>query len=125
MISFKHKGNLSKTMQFLRRSNETVHTTKLKKYGDEGLKALSAATPKDTGKTASSWYYEIQEKPDGINLTFYNSNIQNEIPIAIIIQYGHATRNGGWVRGRDYINPAIQPIFDKLANELWKEVTKP
>ena len=94
------------------------------KYGREGVAALSSATPMDTGKTAQSWYYEIENKNGSATLTFYNSNIQDGTPIAIILQYGHATGTGGWVEGRDYINPAIQPIFDKLAADAWKEVTK-
>ena len=86
--------------------------------------ALAAATPIDTGQTANSWYYKIEQRKKGVTISFYNTNVQNGVPIAIILQYGHATRNGGWVQGRNYINPAIQPIFDKIANEAWREVTK-
>ena len=93
-------------------------------YGREGVAALASATPVDSGLTASSWYYEIINRNGTAQITFYNSNIQNGVPIAIILQYGHGTRNGGWVQGRDYINPAIQPIFDRIANDAWKEVTK-
>ena len=96
----------------------------LDKYGKEGVAALASATPVDTGLTASSWSYEIKQKNGSISISFKNSNIQNGVPIAIILQYGHGTRNGGWVQGRDYINPAIQPIFDRIANDAWREVTK-
>ena len=96
----------------------------LEKYGQEGVAALESATPRDTGLTASSWYYEIERVDGQTSITFYNSNIQNGIPIAIILQHGHATGTGGWVQGRDYINPAIQPIFDKIAQKAWEEVTK-
>ena len=92
--------------------------------GEEGVQALAKATPKDTGKTASSWYYTIEEKPGVITITWNNSNIVNHVPIAIILQYGHATRNGGWVEGTDYINPVTKEIFDKLAEQAWKVVTR-
>lgn len=124
MISFRHKGDLSKTTRFLESAKETVKLGQLDKYGREGVNALASATPVDSGLTAKSWYYKIEHKKGSSAITFYNSNIQNGVPIAIILQYGHGTRNGGWVQGRDYINPAIQPIFDKIANEAWKEVTK-
>lgn len=124
MISFKQKGDFSKLVNFLEKSKGVINFGKLDQYGKEGVAALASSTPKDTGETASSWKYNIEIKQDSANITFYNSNIQNGVPIAIILQYGHATRNGGWVEGRDYINPAIQPIFDKMANEAWKEVTK-
>ena len=96
----------------------------LDRYGREGVAALASATPTDTGLTANSWYYEITNTDGVATIAFYNSNIQNGVPIAIILQYGHGTRNGGWVQGRDYINPAIQPIFDNIANNAWREVTK-
>ena len=85
---------------------------------------MAAATPKDTGKTASSWYYKIENKDGSASISFHNSNIQNDVPIAIILQYGHGTGTGGWVEGRDYINPSIQPIFDEIADSAWKEITK-
>lgn len=124
MISFRQKGDFSKLTRFLEKAKEVVHVGNLDKYGREGVAALASATPVDTGQTANSWYYEIENKNGSATITFYNSNIQNGVPIAIILQYGHGTRNGGWVQGRDYINPAIQPIFDKIAEEAWKEVTK-
>lgn len=125
MISFRQKGDFSKLTRFLERAKEAVHVGDLDKFGKEGVAALASATPVDTGQTANSWYYKIENKKRSVTISFYNSNIQNGVPIAIIVQYGHGTRNGGWVQGRDYINPAIQPIFDKIANNVWREVTKP
>ena len=124
MITFRQKGDFSKLTRYLERAKEVVKLGDLDKFGREGVAALASATPVDSGKTASSWSYEIQHKNGSVTISFYNSNIQNGVPIAIILQYGHGTRNGGWVQGRDYINPAIQPVFDKIANEAWREVTK-
>ena len=124
MISFRQKGDFSKLTSFLEKAKETVNVGILDRYGREGVTALSSATPVDSGLTASSWYYEIKRDTGSISISFHNSNIQNGVPIAIILQYGHGTGNGGWVQGRDYINPAIQPVFDRIANEAWKEVTK-
>lgn len=124
MISFRQKGDFSKLTSFLQRSKEVAKISDLDRYGQEGVAALSAATPIDTGLTAKSWTYKITHKDGSVSISFHNSNIQNGVPIAIILQYGHGTRNGGWVEGRDYINPAIQPIFDKIVNKAWKEVTK-
>lgn len=124
MIKFRQKGDLSKLTHFLERAKEAVKLGTLDKYGREGVAALASATPVDSGLTAGSWRYEVTNNRGSAKITFYNSNIQNGVPIAIILQYGHGTRNGGWVQGRDYINPAIKPIFDKIVNEAWKEVTK-
>ena len=124
MIRFRQKGDFSKLTNFLERAKEAVHLGNLDKYGREGVAALASATPVDSGLTANSWYYEISNKNGSVTISFFNSNIQNGVPIAIILQYGHGTGNGGWVQGRDYINPAIRPIFDKIADEAWKEVTK-
>lgn len=124
MIKFKQKGDFSKLTNFLEKAKGAIKISTLDKYGKEGVAALSSATPKDSGLTASSWYYEIVNNNGSITLEFKNSNIQNGVPIAIILQYGHGTRNGGWVQGQDYINPAVKPIFDKIAKEAWKEVTK-
>jgi hypothetical protein len=123
-ISFKQKGDFSKTTTYLTKVKDISRRIDLDKYGREGVTALAAATPVDSGKTANSWYYEITRRNGYASIAFHNSNIQNGVPIAIILQYGHGTRNGGWVEGRDYINPAIQPIFDKITNEAWKEVTR-
>lgn len=124
MIHFVQKGDLSKTTKFLEglRKNNTIKN--LEEFGKRGVEALKSVTPMDTGLTANSWYYEIVEEKNSTQINFCNSNIQNGVPIAIILQYGHGTRNGGWVEGRDYINPAIQPIFDDIVNNAWKEVTK-
>lgn len=124
MITFRQKGDFSKLTKYFERVKEVVKLGNLDKYGREGVAALSSATPKDTGLTASSWYYEIENKNGSAKITFNNSNIQNGVPIAIILQYGHGTRNGGWVEGIDYINPAIRPIFEKIANDAWREVTR-
>lgn len=124
MITFRHKGDFSKLSSFLERMKEPAKLGMLDRYGKEGVAALSAATPIESGKTASSWNYEIVRENGSVSLRFTNSNINEGVPIAIILQYGHGTRNGGWVQGRDYINPAIQPIFDRLADEAWKEVMK-
>ena len=124
MIRFKQKGDFSKLTTFLEKTKGIVHLSNLDKYGREGVSALSAATPVDTGLTANSWYYEISHTHGSAVISFHNSNIQNGVPIAVILQYGHGTRNGGWVEGRDYINPAIQPIFDKIANDAWEEITR-
>ena len=123
MISFRQKGDFSKVTRFLERAKEAVHLGDLDKYGRAGVDALASATPVDSGLTASSWSYEITNRNGTARISFKNSNVQNGVPIAIILQYGHATGTGGWVEGRDYINPAIQPIFDKIANSAWKEVT--
>lgn len=122
MISFNQKGDFSSLSSFLERAKESVKLGDLNKYGRKGVEALASATPVDTGKTAKSWHYEIIREEGSVSISFSNSNIQNGVPIAILLQYGHGTRNGGYVEGRDYINPAIQPIFDELAEEVWKEV---
>ena len=124
MITFRQKGDFSKFNRYLERAKETAKLGNLDKYGQEGVNALASATPIDSGLTAQSWYYEIVRNNGSVSIEFHNSNIQNGVPIAIILQYGHGTNNGGWVQGRDYINPAIQPIFDKIVNEAWREVTK-
>ena len=125
MIKFTHKGDFSKVTAYLERVKKGVSTKSLEKYAKEGVAALASATPVDTGLTASSWGYEIEQTKGRVRISFTNSNIQNGIPIAIILQYGHGTGTGGWVEGRDYINPAIQPIFDKILQNAWREVTNP
>ena len=124
MIKFRQKGDFSKLTHYLEKVKEIVKLGDLDKYGREGVAALASATPVDTGLTASSWRYEIQHGNDSVSIAFYNDNIQNGVPIAIVLQYGHGTRNGGYVQGRDYINPAIKPIFDKITEDAWKEVTR-
>ena len=124
MITFRQKGDFSKLTRFLERAKETIRLGNLDKYGREGVAALASATPIDSGKPASAWYYKIENKNGYASINFCNSNINKGVPIAIILQYGHGTRNGGYVQGRDYINPAIRPIFDKIADDAWREVTK-
>lgn len=124
MISFRQKGDFSKTLKYLDRIRDPIKMGILDKYGREGVKALSSATPVDSGVTANSWYYKIEKDNKSAKVVFCNSHINKGVPIAIILQYGHGTGTGGWVQGRDYINPAIRPIFDKMANEIWREVTR-
>lgn len=123
MIKFTHKGDFSKLNTFLEKAKSAIKLSELDKYGKAGVAALIAATPVDTGLTASSWDYRIERSATQVSITFINTNIQNGIPIAIILQYGHGTGTGGYVQGRDYINPAIQPVFDEMAESAWKEVT--
>lgn len=124
MIQLRHKGDFSKLTRYFEKVKEVVRLGDLDKYGREGVAALASATPMDTGETASSWYYQIEHNNGSAKIAFHNSHIHDGVPIAIILQYGHGTGTGGWVQGRDYINPAIQPLFDKIADEAWKEVTK-
>lgn len=124
MIRIKQKGDFSKTTNFFKRISDAILKMNFSRYGRRGVDALRSATPVDTGRTAESWSYTVVKTKDSVRIQFFNSNIQNDVPIAIILQYGHATRNGGWVAGRDYINPAIRPVFDELAKEAWWEVTK-
>lgn len=124
IVRFTHKGDFSKTTKFLQRAKRVVRMSDLEKYAKKGVEALVSATPVDSGVTASSWSYDIVNTNGSITINFNNSNVNKGVPIAIIIQYGHATGNGGWVEGRDYINPTIQPIFDEMVKDLWREVTK-
>ncbi len=123
MFRIKHKGNYTKAKQYLAKIEKPVKASFLHKYGAEGVQALMSATPVDTGLTRDSWYYRIVEKEGKLSLEFCNSNVADYVPIAIILQYGHGTGTGGWVEGRDYINPAIAPVFDKIAEDAWKEIT--
>ena len=124
MIRFECKGDFSKTATFLEKAKNIARISDLDKYGQAGVAALSAATPVDSGKTASSWYYEIERQNGKVIIHFNNSNVVNGVPIAIILHYGHGTGTGGWVEGREYINPAIRPVFDYIADSAWKEVTR-
>lgn len=125
MISFTHKGDFSKLTTYFKKVSEASRVNKvLERYGRDGVAALSSATPTETGLAASSWYYEIENGVGFARITFLNSDIENGFPVAIMLQYGHGTGTGGWVEGRDYINPAIQPVFDKIADAAWREVTK-
>lgn len=122
IIVFKQKGNFKKTRKFLKRCSNLQLDDLLNQYGKEGVEALARATPKDTGKTAASWNYAVHKSDGRITITWSNSNIVDGVPIAVILQYGHGTRNGGYVEGVDYINPAIRPIFERIAQRAWGEV---
>ena len=123
IISYNVQGDLKKTDTFLRKLLKQDLTTLLHRYGKRGVDALAAATPVDTGKTAASWEYTVTESPGSATITWTNSNVNDGVPIALLIQYGHGTGTGGYVKGIDYINPAIQPVLNDLAEALWKEVT--
>lgn len=123
MIRFVHKGNFNKTNKFLSFAQRLKIGASLNKYGQIGVDALAAATPVNSGKTASSWNYETRMYGGGASITWTNSNFNNGVPIAIILDYGHGTGTGGYVQGRNYISPAIQPIFDEIAESVWREVT--
>lgn len=122
MITIKQKGDFKKTEKFLKKSFGKDYRGILEKYGKIGVDALSASTPVDSGLTASSWYYEIIQNGSSLSVVWKNTNVVKGVNIAVILQYGHATRNGGYVEGLDYINPALRPIFEDLANAAWKEV---
>lgn len=122
MVAIEHKGSFDNTMNFLKWGKK-ISFQDLTRFGQEGVDALRSATPRRSGKTAESWYYRIVEDGDEIRLEWLNSNLgQGWAPIALFIQYGHGTRTGGYVQGIDYINPALKPIFDKIADRAWKEV---
>lgn len=123
MISFVQKGDLAKTQSFLKRTQKLTYSD-LDKFGVKGVEALKRATPVDTGLTANSWYYRIIRNRDSVSIQWLNSNVQDGVPIAIILQYGHGTGTGGFVKGIDYINPSIRPIFDQIAENVWREVRK-
>lgn len=123
-ITFKQKGDFSKLNRYFERVKEAARIGILDKYGREGVAALASATPVESGLAASSWGYEIKRNANSASIVFTNSDVENGFPVAIMLQYGHGTGTGGWVEGRDYINPAIQPVFDKIAEAAWKEVTK-
>ena len=122
IIVFRQKGNFRNSKTFLRKASRLNINQILERYAKEGVEALREATPKNTGTTANSWYYKIERSNDRIAIVWSNSNIVNGVPIAVILQYGHGTRNGGYVEGIDYINPAMKPIFDRIAERAWGEV---
>ena len=127
MIRFRHKGDLSLTTKFFDKVTKGRYLDSiLNKYGKRGVDALAASTPKDTGLTAASWNYEISRYDDGnVSIVWTNSNMSRDwFNVALYLQYGHGTRNGGWVEGIDYINPALRPIFEQMADEAWMEVTR-
>lgn len=122
-VHFLHKGDFSRMEKFLKKSLGKDYRDVLEKYAKQGVEALSNATPKETGQTATSWYYEIIQNGSNLSIHWSNAHVNKGVNIALILQYGHGTRNGGYVQGRDYINPALRPIFDQLAEAAWKEVT--
>lgn len=124
MIAFSTKGDFSKLTNWFEKAKSVFNVSKLDKYGIRGVEALQNATPKDTGTTANSWRYEIVNNNGVATIEFHNDNIQNNVSVAILIQYGHGTRNGGYVQGIDYINPALEPIFAEIARDAWEEVKK-
>lgn len=124
MVKVTTTGSFDKTAKFIVESEKAVKLKQLAKYGEEGVRALSSVTPQRTGLTADSWYYTIENQNGKIVLNFCNSNIQNYVNIALILQTGHATKSGAWIEGIDYINPAIKPIFDKITREAWGEITR-
>jgi hypothetical protein len=125
MINIVQKGDFSRTVKYMKHAIKEINDTAfLNKYGLQGVQALSAATPKDTGATAKYWRYEIQKERDVIRIGFYNSHMADNVSVAILLQYGHGTGTGGYVQGVDYINPALKPIFESIANEAWKEVIR-
>lgn len=126
MIKVTVRGSFRNVEAFAQRMKQRTYLTQLAKYGPIGVAALKGATPVDSSETANAWYYEIVNKPGYYAIHWLNSHIVNpgQIPVAILLQYGHGTRTGGFVQGIDYINPALRPIFDQMANDMWKEVTK-
>lgn len=123
MIEFRNTGNFDKTFSFLKK-NRKLHFSDLQRYGELGVEALRKATPQDTGLTSESWYYEITESDGKLAIQWLNRNVVNHVNIAVIIQYGHGTGTGGYVEGRDYINPALRPVFDEIAKGVWEEVIR-
>ena len=123
-IVFKHKGDFKKTDRYFEKLRKFEISRILNKYGAEGVRALSSATPKESGKTADSWSYEVERTRSGYTISWLNSNMNQGVNIALILQLGHGTGTGGYVQGIDYINPALKPVFDALADEAWQEVTK-
>jgi len=123
VITFEHKGDFKNTDRFLKKMSRFDFANTLKSVAQEGVAALAAATPVDSGLAANSWGYEIKRSRSSFEIIWTNSDVENGFPVAIMIQYGHGTGNGGYVRGQDYINPAMRPIFDKIIEDLWTEVT--
>ena len=123
MITFEIDGDFKKTEALLARLGKDDIFSTLERYGEMGVSALSSATPVDSGATAASWSYEVKNSKGSWSITWYNSNLVGGVPVAILLQYGHGTGTGGYVQGRDYINPALRPVFDKIADNAWKAVT--
>lgn len=124
MITIESQGDWKMTRNWFDRMTKLDLALIMNQFGKEGVSALAAATPSKSGLTSKSWNYEVTRKGNNWKITWTNSHINKGANIAVLIQYGHGTRNGGYVVGRDYINPAIRPVFDKIAAKAWKEVTK-
>lgn len=124
MFGIKAKGDFKKTESFLSQAKKASRVDVLEVYADKVLRALENATPVDTGKTAQSWYYKIERNGNSAKVSYYNKNEEGNCSVALLLQYGHAARNGRWVPGIDYINPAVKPIFDEIQEAAWKEVIK-
>lgn len=123
VVQMSEKGDFKKTFRFLKAIKEKKFLSNLNKYGERGVQLLSENTPRDTGLTASSWYYKIEDDGNTLKLTWYNSNVKKDyFNVALMLQYGHATKNGGWIEGIDYINPALKPLFDEMEKDIWEEV---
>lgn len=123
VVQMSEKGDFKKTFRFLKAMKEKKFLSNLDKYGERGVQLLSENTPRDTGLTASSWYYKIEDDGNTLKLTWYNSNVKKDyFNVALMLQYGHATKNGGWVEGIDYINPALKPLFNEMEKDIWEEV---
>lgn len=122
-VKFEVSGGFTKTERFLNRMKRREYLNVLNEFGRDGVQALRNATPVDSGATAEAWDYEIKRTRNYTEIVWTNSNINDGVPIAVILQYGHGTGTGGYVQGRDYINPAIRPVFDKIAEKAWKVVT--
>jgi hypothetical protein len=123
MFTISSVGEFVRTFTWLGKLEKINFASILEKAGQRGVNALRMATPKESGRTAAGWSYEVKVKGENVDITWTNSNIQDGVPIAIILQYGHGTGTGGYVAGRNYINPAIAPIFDEIARDVWKAVT--
>lgn len=123
-IKFSSRGSFRNTENFLTKAKKIDYKQILSRYGIEGVNALELATPKESGITAGSWSYQINPRRNGVSIAWYNDNVKDGVPIIILLQYGHGTRGGTYVEGRDIVNPAIRPIFDRIAEDIWKEVSK-
>lgn len=124
-VKFNVKGSFKNTEDFLKRMQKQTEFDSLELYAQQGVNALKSVTPRDTEKTANSWSYRITKSKGKIKIEWLNSNITSEgTPVVILLQYGHGTGTGGYVRGQDFINPAIKPIFDEIEENVWKEVQR-
>jgi len=124
MIKVTQSGNFNSAEKFLKKNRDTIILSVLNKYGALGVRSLAVGTPTSTGATAESWFYQIEKKNEQYLLSWHNTHMAGGIPVVILLQYGHATRNGGYVQGIDFINPAIRPVMEQIATDAWKEITR-